>query len=39
MMDELGLMEHYWYPIFMASFFLYSMLILYLHHIEGYDLE
>lgn len=39
MMDELGYLKDYWYPIFMGGLLIYNLLILYLHHMEGYDLD
>lgn len=39
MTDDLGILNDYWHSIFMGSIFLYNLLILYLHHVDGYDLE
>jgi len=39
MMDDLGVLKDYWYPVFMGSLLLYNILILYLHHAYEYDID
>lgn len=39
MMDELGLLEHYSYQIFLISSLLYNILVLHLHNSLGYPDE